>query len=186
MDVGDWPRSLGLGESEVAFRESGIDNRVLSKLTSQDFKELGVAALVGRVVQNEVLYTVVPAQAGIQGRSMCGQVWMPAFAGMTLVSPRRPPPHFERLGPLGIVGRSCRRSGSSRVRPERLRHRRGRDTIVRPAVEGRRQAPPADSHVLRSRRLDRYVGVARPQDMRDNHRGLRSISRLRGLMPEYQ
>ena len=25
-----------------------------------------------------------------QGRSMCGQVWMPAFAGMTLVSPRRP------------------------------------------------------------------------------------------------
>jgi hypothetical protein len=50
--------------------------------------------LVGRVVQNEVLYTVIPAKAGIQGRSMCGQVWMPAFAGMTLVSPRRTAPHF--------------------------------------------------------------------------------------------
>jgi hypothetical protein len=44
----------------------------------------------GCVVQNEVLYTVIPAKAGIQGRSICGQVWMPAFAGMTLVSPRRP------------------------------------------------------------------------------------------------
>src|SRR6202521_4302381 len=64
MDVGDWPRSLGLGEYEVAFRESGIDNKVLSKLTSEDLKELGVAA-------------------------------------------------------LGIVGRSCRRSGISRVRPQR-------------------------------------------------------------------
>jgi hypothetical protein len=43
-----------------------------------------------------------------------------------------------------------------------LCHRRGCDTIVRPAVEGRRRAPPADGHVLRSRRLDRDVGVARP------------------------
>jgi hypothetical protein len=119
MDVGDWPRSLGLGQYEVAFRENGIDNKVLSKLTSQDLKELGVAALVGCVVQNEVLYPVIPAKAGIQGRSMCGQVWMPAFAGMTLVSPRRTALHFERLRPLGIVGRSCRRSGNSRIRPER-------------------------------------------------------------------
>jgi hypothetical protein len=85
MDVGDWPRSLGLGEYEVAFRENGIDNKLLSKPTSEEWKELCVAALVGSVVQNEVLYTVIPAKAGIQGRSMCGQVWMPAFAGMTLV-----------------------------------------------------------------------------------------------------
>ena len=39
------PRSLGLGEYEVAFRENGIDNKVLSKPTSQDLKELCVAAL---------------------------------------------------------------------------------------------------------------------------------------------
>ena len=166
MDVGDWPRSLGLGEYEVAFRENGIDNKVLSKPTSQDLKELCVAALVGSVVQNEVLYTVIPAKAGIQGRIMCGQVWMPAFAGMTLVSARRTAPHFERLRPLGIVGRSRRRSGTLGLARSTLRHRRGCDTIVRPAVEGRRQAPPADGHVLRSRRLDRDVGVARPQDMR--------------------
>jgi hypothetical protein len=48
------------------------------------------AQLVRGVIQNEVLYTVIPAKAGIQCRSICGQVWMPAFAGMTLVSPRRP------------------------------------------------------------------------------------------------
>jgi hypothetical protein len=57
MDVGDWPRSLGLGEYEVAFRENGIDNKLLSKPTSEEWKELCVAALVGSVVQNEVLYT---------------------------------------------------------------------------------------------------------------------------------
>ena len=65
------------------------------------------------VVQNEVLYTVIPAKAGIQGRSMCGQVWMPAFAGMTLVSPRRTAPHFDRLRPLVhavAVGGSARSS----------------------------------------------------------------------------
>ena len=67
-------------------RRSGVDDELL----------------VGSVVQNEILYTVIPAKAGIQGRIMCGQVWMPAFAGMTLVSARRTAPHFERLRPLGI------------------------------------------------------------------------------------
>ena len=38
-----------------------------------------------RVVQNEVLQCcVIPANAGIQSPGTCGQVWMPAFAGMTL------------------------------------------------------------------------------------------------------
>ena len=41
--------------------------------------------LVARVVQNEVLQRcVIPAKAGIQSPSTRGQVWMPAFAGMTL------------------------------------------------------------------------------------------------------
>ena len=37
--------------------------------------------LVGSVVQNEVLYTVIPAKAGIQGRIMCGQVCDARFRG---------------------------------------------------------------------------------------------------------
>jgi class 3 adenylate cyclase/predicted ATPase len=45
MEVGDWLRGLGLGQYETAFRENEVDERVLPKLTSEDLKELGVAAL---------------------------------------------------------------------------------------------------------------------------------------------
>ena len=33
MDIGGWLRSLGLEEYEKAFRENGVDEAVLSKLT---------------------------------------------------------------------------------------------------------------------------------------------------------
>jgi hypothetical protein len=43
------------------------------------------ADLVRRVIQKEVLQRcVIPAKAGIQSPGTRGQVWMPAFAGMTL------------------------------------------------------------------------------------------------------
>src|ERR1700722_18661254 len=45
MDVGDWLRSLGLGQYETAFRENEIDGDVLPTLTGEDLKELGVVAL---------------------------------------------------------------------------------------------------------------------------------------------
>jgi hypothetical protein len=45
MDVGERPRSLGLGQYEVAFRENEIDGAVLPKLTADDLKELGVATV---------------------------------------------------------------------------------------------------------------------------------------------
>jgi class 3 adenylate cyclase/tetratricopeptide (TPR) repeat protein len=45
MDVGDWLRSLGLGQFEAAFRDNEIDGEVLPKLTSDDLKELGVASV---------------------------------------------------------------------------------------------------------------------------------------------
>jgi hypothetical protein len=48
--------------------------------------------LVVRVVQNEVLQRcVIPAKAGIQNLGTRGQVWMPAFAGMTLTFLSHPP-----------------------------------------------------------------------------------------------
>src|SRR5271168_1819216 len=43
MDVGEWLRSLGLGQYEVAFRENEIDGEVLPKLTAEDLKDIGVA-----------------------------------------------------------------------------------------------------------------------------------------------
>src|SRR5260370_21906269 len=43
MDVGDWLRNLGLGQYEATFRESEIDGEVLSELTDQHLKDLGVS-----------------------------------------------------------------------------------------------------------------------------------------------
>ena len=43
MDVGDWLRSLGLGQYEALFRENDIDAEVLSDLTDGDFEKIGVS-----------------------------------------------------------------------------------------------------------------------------------------------
>jgi class 3 adenylate cyclase len=45
MDVGNWLRSLGLGQYEDAFRDNGVDGAVLPKLTIDDLKELGVVGV---------------------------------------------------------------------------------------------------------------------------------------------
>jgi class 3 adenylate cyclase len=45
MDIVVWLQGLGLGKYEAAFRENDIDETVLSSLTAEDMKELGVASL---------------------------------------------------------------------------------------------------------------------------------------------
>ena len=47
-DVGDWLRSLRLGQYQDAFRENEIDDEILPTLTAEDLKELGVAILAHR------------------------------------------------------------------------------------------------------------------------------------------
>src|ERR1700740_3788807 len=42
MDVGGWLRSLVLGKYEAAFRENAVSEKVLSNLTAEDLKDLGV------------------------------------------------------------------------------------------------------------------------------------------------
>ena len=42
MDVGGWLRSLGLDRYEAAFRDNEIKEKVLSSLTQEDLKEIGV------------------------------------------------------------------------------------------------------------------------------------------------
>jgi class 3 adenylate cyclase/predicted ATPase len=42
MGVGDWLRSLGLGQYEAVFRESEIDAEILPELTDADLEKLGV------------------------------------------------------------------------------------------------------------------------------------------------
>jgi class 3 adenylate cyclase len=48
MDVGGWLRSPGLEEYEKAFRENKVDVAVLPKLTAEDLRDLGVAAVGDR------------------------------------------------------------------------------------------------------------------------------------------
>jgi SAM domain (Sterile alpha motif)/Adenylate and Guanylate cyclase catalytic domain len=45
MDLAVWLRSLGLEQYEAAFRENGVDETVLPKLTAEDVKDLGVTAV---------------------------------------------------------------------------------------------------------------------------------------------
>ena len=49
MDVGGWLRRLGLERYEAAFRENEIDETVLSSLTHETLKELGVTAVGHRL-----------------------------------------------------------------------------------------------------------------------------------------
>src|ERR1700748_3089154 len=48
MDIVVWLRSLGLEEHEAAFRDNKVDAVVLPKLTADDLKDLGVAAVGDR------------------------------------------------------------------------------------------------------------------------------------------
>ncbi|MBR0784842.1 adenylate/guanylate cyclase domain-containing protein [Bradyrhizobium iriomotense] len=45
MDIGEWLRSLGLQSYEQRFRDNGIDLEILSHLTVEDLKEIGVQAV---------------------------------------------------------------------------------------------------------------------------------------------
>jgi class 3 adenylate cyclase len=45
MDVGAWLRELGLEQYEVAFRENGVDAEVLSTLTGEELKDIGVSLI---------------------------------------------------------------------------------------------------------------------------------------------
>jgi class 3 adenylate cyclase len=45
MDIGQWLRGLGLGQYETVFHENKIDSEVLSNLTAEDLKEMGVATV---------------------------------------------------------------------------------------------------------------------------------------------
>src|SRR3954462_8281954 len=45
MDVAEWLRNLGLERYEPAFRQNHIDHDVLSMLTIEDLKDLGIESV---------------------------------------------------------------------------------------------------------------------------------------------
>jgi class 3 adenylate cyclase len=49
MDIGSWLQGLGLEQYEATFRENAIDETVLTRLTEENLKELGVTALGHRL-----------------------------------------------------------------------------------------------------------------------------------------
>ena len=55
MDVAQWLRNLSLDEYEALFRENHIDGSVLSALTTEDLKELGIASVGHR---RKLLYAI--------------------------------------------------------------------------------------------------------------------------------
>ena len=48
MDVSAWLKRLGLEDYAEAFVENGVDGELLSELTNEDLKDLGVARLADR------------------------------------------------------------------------------------------------------------------------------------------
>ena len=60
MDVGSWLRGLGLERYEAAFRENEIDGTVLSTLTADDLKDLGIG-IVGH--RRKLLDAIVALRA---------------------------------------------------------------------------------------------------------------------------
>jgi class 3 adenylate cyclase/tetratricopeptide (TPR) repeat protein len=48
MDIGQWLRNLGLQQYEPAFRENRVDESVLTKLTTEDIRDLGVTPVGDR------------------------------------------------------------------------------------------------------------------------------------------
>src|SRR5690348_6701919 len=67
MDVSQFLRELGLQQYEVAFRDNGVDDRVLPKLTAEDLKDLGVAMVGHRRLLLEAIAALreptTPAEA---------------------------------------------------------------------------------------------------------------------------
>ena len=61
MDVAQWLRNLNLGEYEAPFRDNHIDASVLSALTNEDLKDLGIASVGHR---RKLLEAIAALRAG--------------------------------------------------------------------------------------------------------------------------
>ena len=69
MDLGGWLRNLGLERYEGAFRENDIDETVLTNLTAEDLKELGVTAIGHRRKLLDAIAALAPTRPQAQRRS---------------------------------------------------------------------------------------------------------------------
>src|SRR5271163_2813864 len=85
MDVVVWLRNLGLGKYEAAFRENEIDETVLSGLTHENLKELGVTALGHRLKLLDAI-AALRSDAGVQPPTVTAEPARP-LAGTPITAP---------------------------------------------------------------------------------------------------
>ena len=116
MDVGAWLRGLDLGQYEPAFRENEIDAAVLSRLTADDLRDMGVT-IVGH--RRKLLDAIAALRAGGEPPSS-----QPTDAAPALQAERRqlrscsPTWSAPQPSPRGSIRRSCARcSAPIRTRP---------------------------------------------------------------------
>jgi class 3 adenylate cyclase len=88
MDVGSWLRSLGLGRYEANFRGNKIDADVLSQLTVDDLKDIGVSAVGDR---RRLLAAIAALSGPTPSVSAPASLPKPAPAGDLQISAERRP-----------------------------------------------------------------------------------------------
>jgi class 3 adenylate cyclase len=105
MDVGGWPRDLGLGQYEAAFRDNEIDGAVLLKLTTiEELKAAppaGAEAAKALAAQTPVL-DGTPANAS-ERRQLT--VMFCDLVGSTALSARLDPEDLREI--IGVYHRCC-------------------------------------------------------------------------------
>ena len=142
MDVGDWLRSLGLGQYEDAFRENEIDGEILPTLTSEDLKELGVAILGHR---RKMLDRDRGASRLVRGRRQTDRATAGRFDDADRGRRGAPATHGDvlRSGRLDRAVGAARSRGHARSHPQlpgRLFGRGGALRRVRREIHGRRRS----------------------------------------------
>ena len=86
MDVSDWLRALDLGQYEAAFQQNAVTADLLASLTSEDLKDLGIAAVGHRRRLLDAIAALRPTadltripHSGVPSDDAC-QRWSPAPA----------------------------------------------------------------------------------------------------------
>ena len=111
MDIAAWLRSLGLERYDQAFRDNEVDWAVLPKLTSDDLRDIGIAAVGHRRTLLDAIAALGPSDAPPALRPSIAPV-----AGSPLPTPGTPAlaggrPGLPRL--RGREGWGWRPSGGS-------------------------------------------------------------------------
>ncbi|HEX9170707.1 MAG TPA: AAA family ATPase, partial [Roseiarcus sp.] len=69
MDVGGWLRGLGLGQYEANFRDNKINAALLTRLTNDDLKDIGVSALGDRLQLLDAIAVLAASPSSAPPRS---------------------------------------------------------------------------------------------------------------------